>query len=113
MRWVRQGRGGAYLNLPAAFERVKQAGGGPPAALLTGRAPRLYHAKVAVSSHAASAAEVPVPDPLDPFEPEDYPPPESIDEEERASLLEDLADLAEFREALESRGFRGVDEEIG
>ena len=49
-----------------------------------------------------------MPDPLDPFEPEDYPPPESIDEEERASLLEDLADLAEFREALESRGFRGV-----
>ena len=33
---------------------------------------------------------------------------EPIDEEERAALLEDLRDLAEFREALEPRGFRGV-----
>ena len=53
--------------------------------------------------------EVPVPDPLDPFGFDDeLPPPEPMDEEERASLLEDLADLVEFREALEPRGFRGI-----
>jgi hypothetical protein len=51
--------------------------------------------------------EVPVPDPLDPFGYDDATS-EPIDEEERAALLEDLADLAEFREALEPRGFRGV-----
>lgn len=48
-----------------------------------------------------------MPEPLDPFEPDDAHS-DPIDEEERASLLEDLADLAEFREALEPRGFRGV-----
>jgi hypothetical protein len=52
--------------------------------------------------------EVPVPDPLDPFEPDDDAQPEPIDDEERAALLDDLADLAEFRAALEPRGFRGV-----
>jgi hypothetical protein len=52
--------------------------------------------------------EVPVPDPLDPFEPDNDAQPEPIDEEERAALLDDLADLAEFRAALEPRGFRGV-----
>ena len=51
---------------------------------------------------------VPVPDPLDPFEPQDDSPPEPIDDEERAALLDDLADLAEFRSALEQRGFLGV-----
>jgi hypothetical protein len=51
--------------------------------------------------------EVSVPDPLDPFESEPSAP-EPIDEEERESLLQDLADLAEFREALEHRGYRGV-----
>ena len=45
-----------------------------------------------------------MPDPLDPFEPQDDSPPEPIDEEERAALLDDLADLAEFRAALEQRG---------
>ena len=52
-----------------------------------------------------------MPDPLDPFEPQDDSPPEPIepiDEEERAALLDDLADLAEFRSALEQRGFLGV-----
>jgi hypothetical protein len=52
-----------------------------------------------------------VPDPLDPFEPQDDSPPEPIepiDGEERAALLDDLADLAEFRSALEQRGFLGV-----
>ena len=49
-----------------------------------------------------------MPDPLDPFEPQDDSPPEPIDEEERAALLDDLADLAEFRAALEQRGFLGV-----
>ena len=48
---------------------------------------------------------VPVPDPLDPFEPQDDSPPEPIDDEERAALLDDLADLAELRAALEQRGF--------
>jgi hypothetical protein len=36
------------------------------------------------------------------------PAPEPIDVEERAALLDDLADLAEFRSALEQRGFLGV-----
>jgi hypothetical protein len=49
-----------------------------------------------------------LPDPLDPFESEDDHQPEPMDEEERAALLEDIADLAEFRAALEPRGFRGV-----
>ncbi len=49
-----------------------------------------------------------MPEPLDPFEPDDDAHSDPIDEEERASLIEDLADLAEFREALEPRGFRGV-----
>lgn len=49
-----------------------------------------------------------MPDPLDPFDHDDAPAPAPIDEEERESLLQDLADLADFREALESRGFRGV-----
>ena len=49
-----------------------------------------------------------MPDPLDPFQPEDDYQPEPVDDEERAALLEDLADLAEFRAALEPRGFRGV-----
>ena len=49
-----------------------------------------------------------MPDPLDPFEPQDDSPPEPIDDEERAALLDDLADLAEFRAALEQRGFLGV-----
>jgi len=53
-----------------------------------------------------------VPDPLDPFGSEDNESEntefEPIDEEERSALLEDLRDLAEFREALEPRGFRGV-----
>ena len=48
-------------------------------------------------------------DPLDPFGFDDDDASSApIDEEERAALLEDLADLAEFREALEPRGFRGV-----
>lgn len=50
-------------------------------------------------------------DPFDPFGSEDESDSsefEPIDEEERAALLEDLRDLAEFREALEPRGFRGV-----
>jgi hypothetical protein len=49
-----------------------------------------------------------VPDPFDPFDSDDPIAPEPIDEEERESLLQDLADLAEFREALEHRGFTGV-----
>ncbi|HEV3496286.1 MAG TPA: DUF5319 family protein, partial [Actinomycetes bacterium] len=49
-----------------------------------------------------------MPDPLDPFEPQDDSPTEPIDEEERTALLDDLADLAEFRAALEQRGFLGV-----
>jgi Family of unknown function (DUF5319) len=49
-----------------------------------------------------------VPDPLDPFGFDEENEFEPIDDEERAALLEDLADLAEFREALEPRGFRGV-----
>jgi Family of unknown function (DUF5319) len=49
-----------------------------------------------------------LPDPFDPFEPEEDFQPEPIDEEERAALLEDLADLASFRAALEPRGFLGV-----
>ena len=49
-----------------------------------------------------------MPDPLDPFEPQDDSPPDPIDDEERAALLDDLADLAEFRAALEQRGFLGV-----
>jgi hypothetical protein len=53
--------------------------------------------------------EVPVPDPLDPFGFDDDDSPSApVDDEERGALLEDLADLAEFREALEPRGFRGV-----
>jgi hypothetical protein len=52
--------------------------------------------------------EVLVPDPLDPFGSDEESEFEPIDEDERAALLEDLADLAEFREALEPRGFRGV-----
>jgi hypothetical protein len=52
--------------------------------------------------------EVSVPDPLDPFGFEEESQSEPIDDEERAALLDDLADLAEFREALEPRGFRGV-----
>jgi hypothetical protein len=52
--------------------------------------------------------EVAVPDPLDPFEPDEDSQPEPIDEEERAALLDDLADLAEFRATLEPRGFLGV-----
>jgi hypothetical protein len=52
--------------------------------------------------------EVFVPDPLDPFGSEEESQSEPIDDEERAALLDDLADLAEFREALEPRGFRGV-----
>jgi hypothetical protein len=55
-----------------------------------------------------SSHEVPVSDPLDPFGSDDDATSAPIDEEERAALLEDLADLAEFREALEPRGFRGV-----
>ena len=35
-----------------------------------------------------------MPDPLDPFEPHDESPAEPIDDEERAALLDDLADLA-------------------
>ena len=49
-----------------------------------------------------------MPDPLDPFGFDDEAASAPIDDEERAALLEDLADLAEFREALEPRGFRGV-----
>ena len=49
-----------------------------------------------------------MPDPLDPFEPQDDSPPEPIDDDEGAALLDDLADLAEFRSALEQRGFLGV-----
>jgi hypothetical protein len=60
------------------------------------------------SKEFASPTEVPVPDPLDPFEPHEESPPEPIDDEERAALLDDLADLAEFRSALEQRGFLGV-----
>jgi hypothetical protein len=69
------------------------------------------HATDAMSVHRQSTQtgiEVPVPDPLDPFGPDEHTAPEPIDEEERESLLQDLADLAEFREALEPRGFRGV-----
>jgi Family of unknown function (DUF5319) len=60
--------------------------------------------------HDRSSHEVPVSDPLDPFgfDDDDDASSAPIDEEERAALLEDLADLAEFREALEPRGFRGV-----
>ena len=49
-----------------------------------------------------------MPDPLNPFDHEDANWKAPLDEEERESLLQDLADLADFREALESRGFRGV-----
>jgi Family of unknown function (DUF5319) len=49
-----------------------------------------------------------VPNENEPFEPDESGPAEPIDEEERESLLADLEDLADFREALESRGFRGV-----
>lgn len=51
-----------------------------------------------------------MPDPLDPFgsDEHEHHVPEPIDDEERESLLQDLADLADFREALEQRGFRGV-----
>jgi hypothetical protein len=54
------------------------------------------------------AIEVDVPDPLNPFDHEDADWKANLDEEERESLLQDLADLADFREALENRGFRGV-----
>ena len=47
-----------------------------------------------------------MPDPLDPFEPQDDSPPNPSTR--RAALLDDLADLAEFRSALEQRGFLGV-----
>src|SRR6266536_4891500 len=71
----------------------------------------LYHDSVKTCiTYSTALYEVPVPDPdpLDPFGFEEDNESEPIDDEERAALLEDLADLAEFREALEPRGFRGV-----
>jgi hypothetical protein len=69
----------------------------------------LYHDGVRTSQAIPTVLyEVLVPDPLDPFGFDEDSEFEPIDDEERAALLEDLTDLAEFRESLEPRGFRGV-----
>lgn len=63
-----------------------------------------------LTGNTQQVSRFPVPDPLDPFgsDEHEHTVPEPIDDEERESLLQDLADLADFRAALEQRGFRGV-----
>src|SRR6266536_151170 len=102
------------VRQPASRHSHSGAARHEPALLTARRTPGdpgpqpLYHDSVKTCiTYSTALYEVPVPDPdpLDPFGFEEDNESEPIDDEERAALLEDLADLAEFREALDARGF--------